>query len=45
MAKLGTVIWGTITFVVDYFERCVVDDTNTIVFEHIWNTSCVVIVK
>jgi len=42
MAKHGTVVWKPITLVVDYFECCVVDGVNTLVFEHSWNKGCVV---
>jgi hypothetical protein len=45
MEKLETILWGPITLVVDYFERCVVDGVNTLVFEHIWNKGYVVVVK
>lgn len=45
MAKHGTVVWEPITFVVDYFEGCVVDGVNTLVFEHRWNKGCVVMAK
>jgi len=45
MAKLGTILWGPITLVVDYFECCVVDGINTLAFEHIWNKGCVVMMK
>ena len=45
MTKLGTFVWGPITLVLDYFECFVVDGVNILVFEHVWNKGCVVMVK
>jgi len=45
MEKLRTFVWGPIALVVVYFESFVVDRVNILVFEHVWNKGCVVIVK
>jgi len=45
VAKLGTVIWGPTTYVVDYFKPFVVDDIYTLIFENLWDKGLVVIVK
>jgi hypothetical protein len=45
MTKLGTFVRGPITLVLDYFECFVVDGVNVLVFEHVWNRSCIAMVK